>query len=223
MAYCRLYEEFPARIKLSTAGKVHAAKLGKNNIPQQHGWREGDSVIIPAGLEIKNYTACGKSGIISKESKDVIDGIYSGTCAHNRYSRYKIYTTADTKEITCEACKKAIGISESDEIKLYVLIEKESGYYYSGSRWKKDVHGAQFFKRKVDAESRGSNPRLFDNNGIDVTDEIREKFKDPAIRFSEHMYARKNYQKVTLRYVFDDKKYEVRNVTMHVGDIACER
>lgn len=207
MPYCKLYEEYPDRIKLSTTGKIHAAKLGK------HGWERDESVIIPTGMDIINSTACGKCNIISKESKDIIDDIYSTTVKRNPYKDHNIYTIADTKEITCEACKRAIGIKE-DETKLYVLIEKESGYYYSNSKWKKDIYNARFFKRKADIESCGSSPRLFDNNGVDVTDEIRAKFNNPAIHFSVHRYARKNSEEVTLRYVFDDKKYEIRNVTI---------
>lgn len=195
MSNCKIYQDYDKRAVFGKDKVVHAAKTlkyrGRSNLTS-NGWANIDP-IKKEGI----ITACGKT--------DVEWNYDSGT--------YESFIT-NLKEIehdatiTCKHCQMALGIRDNrlDEYR-YVLIEKESGYYFRkrnyADDWVQNVFNATLYKTKSAAKNGGKITEFFNDSHEKIS--MKKYFKLPkAVRFSVSRFNCDKYEVKRVKLVLID-------------------
>lgn len=125
---------------------------------------------------------------------------------------YKIHKLDKTASITCKRCLEVLNlyktIEKVDDGELFVLTEKESGFFYrtaGKTSWTPEVIQATLYKTYENASFNGLKVVYTLKTGVEV---LFAKFTKLSPE------ERRGY---TRREVFDSEKYEVKKVSLQVN------
>jgi len=160
----------------------------------------GEGTVVHATMEYKagygdykiNRSACGRAFSIE--------------------NLYKIQKLDKSTAITCKRCLEVINLYKATESidsgDLFVLTEKESGFFYRTSgktSWTPEVAQATLYKTYENASIKGFKAVYTLNTGEEVS--YYEFIRLPMI-------VRKGYKRDD---IFDSEKYEVKKVSLQVN------
>ncbi len=142
--HCRIPIDWDKRFQLSKDGVVHAAR----------------TINVKTTVQYKyNYTSHKQERVGTVPAHD---RLMSACSTYWSKDPNDFMEVANTTEITCKNCMKAMGIKPTvaPSNKRYVLMEVASGYFYknggySTSVWQDDVMNATLYKTKKGARDNG--------------------------------------------------------------------
>ncbi len=194
MTYCEPQYDWTKRVQTYEKGVVHTAR--NIHIKKHYKWQWDTSLqrnvkgaLIPA--RDVPITACGRGG----------------------FDDNMLFEIANTTTITCKDCMSALGMSKTNKAsnKRYVLMEKESGYFYkkggwSSNRWQEDVMDATLYKIKKIAESHG-NINRYERDGKKLTS--KEYW---------NLGSKEERRKYKQLKSFNSSKYEIKTLEIKLLD-----
>jgi hypothetical protein len=197
--YCRKQEDYPKRIRIGGGKAVHAAKVVHR--PEQIKYKPG-------------YYGSNGSDYVDK----IIPAHDELLPACEMYTGHPYTELPNTETTTCKFCMRNMGISYKDpkELRNYVLVEKESGYFYKkdgyGGHWVESISEATIYKNIVSVKYAGNVTVYSDRDGNTMS----------YVDYSRCSKAEKFSKRWSIGHRFDSERLEVRSVRIIVEDAEVE-